>query len=235
VELFIIRHGESANNALQDASQRVKDPELTAKGERQAEHVAEFLQTGGHLRPSERGTAAPLDQLYCSAMIRALQTAQPIGKATGLRAEVWVDIHEIGGIYLDHGGEKGLVGYSGQTQSEIQRRFDGYQLPDEIGENGWWNRDMESLAESQGRAIAVASALQRRAGEQTRIGLVSHGAFTSCLLQALAGGLPNEQLYYDHYNTAITRISFSAKGQMTVVYQNRAEHLPDELVSGALS
>ncbi len=234
MELFIIRHGQSANNALEDASQRDKDPELTAKGEEQAEHVAQFLQAGGHLRPDERSTAPPLDQLYCSAMIRTLQTTQPIAKATGLQPEVWVDVHEIGGIYLDHGGEKGTVGYPGQTRNEIQQRFGDYQLPDEIGKDGWWNRDMESFAEGQGRAIAVASALRQRADENARIGIVSHGGFTSCLLQALAGGLPNEPLYYDHFNTAITRLSFSPAGRLTVVYQNRAEHLPDALVTGAL-
>ena len=32
MDLFLIRHGESTNNALADVSQRVADPELTAKG-----------------------------------------------------------------------------------------------------------------------------------------------------------------------------------------------------------
>ena len=51
MDLFLIRHGESTNNALADVSQRVADPELTAKGRVQAERVACISIRGVAPRP----------------------------------------------------------------------------------------------------------------------------------------------------------------------------------------
>ena len=99
MELFLIRHGQSANNALPDQTLRVEDPVLTTAGELQAEQAARHLAARRHLHADVRSGARPtLDRLYCSPMIRAMQTARPIARALGLPVEVWVDIHEIGGI-----------------------------------------------------------------------------------------------------------------------------------------
>ena len=104
MDVFIIRHGQSYNNALADMSERVAAPPLTQKGVRQADRVAAHLAGGGHLLESERGNGKPLlDELHCSAMARALETARPIGEAMRLKTQVWVDIHEVGGLFLDHG------------------------------------------------------------------------------------------------------------------------------------
>ena len=139
MELYIIRHAQSTNNALADLRDRVRDPALTELGQRQAEIVAEHLASGTNLELSvgttEEDTSVRqrhgygLTRLYCSAMYRALQTAQPIGEALDLAPEVWIDIHEHGGIFLDHGEADGLVGYPGQTRSEILAEFPNYVLP----------------------------------------------------------------------------------------------------------
>lgn len=232
MELFLIRHGQSANNALGDVKRRDKDPELTELGEEQAEHLSAYLAAGGHLSPGERVEGRPLfDRLYCSPMIRAMRTAVPLGKKLGITPEVWVDIHEMGGIYLDHGGERGTVGYPGQTRGEMAARFPGYALPDEVGEDGWWAGGMESFHVGQGRAIGVAAALRERAAENERIALVSHGGFGSCLLQALGRQLPAEGVYYDHGNTAISRLELRDGGVTVMRYLNRLDHLPEELLS----
>ena len=228
MQLFIIRHGQSANNVIEHQSQRHQDPLLTPLGEQQAAVLAAFLARGGHLSPSARQEERPfLDQLYCSPMRRALQTARPCGQSLGLVPEVWVDLHEIGGIYLDHGEDVGTVGYSGQTRRQIQEEFPGYDLPAEIGQEGWWNRPMEAAHAGQGRAVSVAWALRRRAGEDRRIGLVSHGDFTDALLKALWGRLPGEALYWEHGNTGITCLDLSADGRQLVRYVNCMAHLPD--------
>lgn len=246
MDLFLIRHGESSNNALADASQRVADPELTATGRAQAERVAAYLAEGLHLTPAERAAGRPfLDRLYCSAMIRALQTAQEIGRAMESAPEVWVAIHEIGGIYLDHGGERGVVGYPGLTRAEIAVRFPASVVPAEVGEDGWWNEGVETNQQVQRRAIDAATALLARAGEKTRIGLVTHAGFMSLLLRALDNKLrgKGEGFYresdfaaiqggfsYEHDNTAITRISLRhAPALVAIQYVNRTEHLPSEL------
>jgi len=232
MDLFLIRHGQSANNALEDVTLRDRDPELTELGCQQAERLAVFLHDGGHLEPAERRENRPLfDCLYCSSMLRAMLTARPVGKALNLTPEVWIDIHEMGGIYLDHGPDRGIVGYSGQMRVEMGARFPEYALPEEVGEDGWWTGGMESFPAGQGRAIGVAAELRKRAAEEGRIALVTHGGFMSCLLQALGRQLPAEGIYYDHGNTAISRLELRDGGTTVVRYLNRLEHLPEELLS----
>lgn len=246
MDLFLIRHGESTNNALADVSQRVADPELTALGRAQAERVAAYLAEGLHLAPAERVEDRPFfDRLYCSPMIRTLHTAQEIGQALGAVAEIWVAIHELGGIYLDR-GERGAVGYPGLTRAEIAARFPASIAPAQVGEDGWWGAAMETAQQAHGRAIGVAADLLARAGETTRIGLVTHGGFMSLLLGALGNGLRSEPsseadswsgvaamqggFYYEHDNAAITRVSLRRDpGLVSIEYLNRTEHLSDEL------
>src|ERR1700712_975472 len=109
MELFIIRHGQSANNVLDDDTKRTIDPLLTDLGKQQAEKLAQFLSTnrdiefnaGSGFSGGEQAQNFGITHLYCSAMHRALQTAAPIAQALGLHPEVWLDVHEQGGMYLD--------------------------------------------------------------------------------------------------------------------------------------
>lgn len=238
MEVYLIRHGQSQNNVLESAlpgspaaqGSRHQDPELTAKGKEQAQCVAGFIAQGGHLYPEDREAGRLLlDQLYCSPMIRALHTAQFIGRALGVRPQVWVDVHEMGGIYLDQDG--GKVGFPGQRRSQLQARFPEIQLPPQITEQGWWPGGFEEEHQAQGRAIGVARKLRQMAGAGGRIGLVSHGDFLNGLLKALEDRLPAADTYWEHRNTGITRLDFESSGRMVLKYLNRLEHLPAELVS----
>ncbi len=249
MELFIIRHGQSANNALEDPSKREQDPPLTSLGEKQADHLAAFIAKGRHLSLAERSTDRPyFDRLYCSAMRRAMQTVRPVGEILGIVPEVWIDIHETGGIFLDHGKDKGTVGYGGMTDVQVQQDFPGYIIPSGLGEGGWWNpaRGKEEPHEGYGRAIGVAKVLQEWASVEQRIGIVVHGDFMSILIKVLGQQIPGYNIDYVHDNTSITRIDFQSKrsemsqdsmtspqggGRMRIRYINRVHHLADELIS----
>jgi broad specificity phosphatase PhoE len=241
MELYIIRHGQSTNNVLTNQNDRVCDPPLTELGQRQAEVVAQHLATADHPELSvwkspenvdHPGGGYGITKLFCSPMWRTLQTAQPIGKALGLDPEVWIDLHEHGGIYLDHGEAGGRVGYPGKTRQEILVDFPNYLLPEKITNAGWWNQDYEEEPACHGRAIKVGNQLRQWADSDERIGLVSHGGFIDALLKALFSQLPGHHLFYSHYNTAITRIDFLDNGQLILRYLNRVHHLPPALVSG---
>ncbi len=226
MDLFLIRHGESYNNALEDSSQRVSDPPLTGLGEEQARRVASHLARGGHLDPSERDGRPGLDSLYCSPMLRALQTTRPIAAALGAAAEVWVDIHEVGGIW-----QAGKGDLHGMTPGEIRSGFPGVGLPDGIGEKGWWSGGQETKHAGRGRAMAVAQELGERARQgaergRERLAIVTHGDFMSGLIKALTDQLPSHGLSYEHGNTAITRFHLDADADGCVIrYLNRCEHL----------
>lgn len=247
MELYIIRHGQSLNNAVgEDQKLRVQDPELTPIGHQQAQHVGSFLKDGANLErlvlipPDSPDRDAPqpfgITHLYCSAMHRALQTARPIGLALGLPPHIWLDIHEHGGIYLDQ-PDGTTLGYGGRTRSQVVAEFDGYVLPDGLTEDGWWKPEYgcEDMPDAQARAIRVAGELRRRAlNEATaahRVALVTHGTFIDGLIKALLGNLPTDRYFHWHYNCAITRIDLLSDGRLILRYVNRVTHLPPALIT----
>ncbi len=241
IELFIIRHAESGNNALNDNRDRVVDPPITQLGERQSKILAQHLAMGatqdlvpgaapGSARAQER-KGYGITSLYCSPMLRSLQTAQPLKEALGLTPKVWVDIHERGGMFLDQGNDLGSVGYPGMTRSEILAGYPDYRLAPEITEDGWWNRGREDDATAGGRAIRVAEDLVAMSDTEDRVAIISHGAFINILFKALLDQLPGNHIYYRHSNTGISRISIQ-KGRTTEVLSlNRLDHLPSDMVS----
>ncbi|MCP4538759.1 MAG: histidine phosphatase family protein [Chloroflexi bacterium] len=234
MELFIIRHAQSTNNALADHRNRVRDPLLTELGQRQAEIVAQYLSNGILATPWKKKSPSQghgITRLYCSAMWRSLQTAQQIGQALGLLPEVWIDIHERGGIFLDHGAE-GVVGYPGKMRTEILTAFPNYILPDGITEQGWWHYPGQEIRSAfHERALRVANVLRGWAANDERIAIVTHGTFIDTLLKTLFKQTLNYDVYYHHLSTAITWIGFHSDGHLDVEYLNSVHHLPPELVS----
>ena len=239
MELFIIRHAQSWNNALADQKDRIVDPPLTELGLRQAHLVAQHLANGiDHETKAIEGqpTDTPLNgmrigRLYCSAMLRALQTAQLIGAALNLKPHVWVDIHEEGGMWLDHGSDAGIRGYPGMTRAEISRQFPECVLPEELAEQGWWRYAREEWAPFLARAERVAEQLRSQATSDERIAIVTHGGFGAYLLRALARAPAEANVFFHHDNTGVSRVRFRLDGRVSVRYQNRVDHLPADLVT----
>ncbi len=242
MELFLIRHAQSYNNALGDERRRVVDPPLTDVGLRQAELLADFLANGTDYEsapcegePSNGGNHCGhgITRLYTSAMQRALQTAQPIGRALGLRPEVWVDVHEHGGMWLDHGEPVGVVGYPGMRRSEIKSRFPDVILPTDVTEDGWYDpaQGYESWEQAAVRAEKVAERLRAWDNPDDHIAIISHGGFTHLLLCALLRVMPESDVFFHHDNTGITRLRFRKNGQVSLRYLNRVSHLPGALVT----
>jgi len=232
VELYIIRHAQSANNALESSNDRVKDPPITELGQQQAELLATYVKEQASLTMSNsRWSDLGITRIISSAMSRALQTSQYLSRSLGLPVEVWVETHAWGGIYLDHGEIGGIVGYPGKTRSRILDEFPDYILPDEITEQGWWHGTREEKSACQGRAISIAARLWKLAESDQRIAMISHGDFSDSLLKALFNQLPGDGLYYRHNNTGITRLDLTGDGHLTMRYMNRIEHLPADLIS----
>jgi len=245
MDLYIIRHAQSTNNALPvevELRDRVCDPLLTELGYRQAENLAEHLATGcdgwnevASADPEAGGgpcaTTYGITRLVCSPMKRALLTAQPVSRALGLRPEIWLDIHEHGGIYLDHGKPAGKVGYPGITRPEVHAQFPGYRAPETLTECGWWRDGFEEWETCLLRAGEVARRLREMNTDDAGIAMVTHGAFASALIMALVGTPPDARVHFSHHNTGISLVHFRPDGGIRLRYLNRVPHLPPGMIT----
>jgi 2,3-bisphosphoglycerate-dependent phosphoglycerate mutase len=250
VRLILIRHGQSANNVLAESdghdydlymSTRSPEPPLTGLGHRQAALLAQQLSSAATRAAADTERSAwlanehPISELYVSPMLRALQTAAPIACALGLAPQVWVDIHEHGGVFTGNPEKANVVSYPGLTRAEMAAQFPTYQVCDGVGDHGWWPGGYEEIEVCYVRAQRVAVALKAMAAARpdASIALVTHGTFLDNLMHALF--VPSEayddRVHFSSLNTAVSRVDFDASGRLALRYLNRIDHLSPEAVS----
>jgi len=99
MNLYLIRHAESVNNArfrdadVVDLSLRDPDPALTSLGHVQAQHLAHFVVHAAELYAQHPHGEPLLTHLIVSPMRRALETARAIAEHAAIPIEVWDDVH----------------------------------------------------------------------------------------------------------------------------------------------
>ncbi len=223
MQVLLIRHGQSANNA-QAEHLRVPDPALTELGIQQAAATAAWL------------AEISVDHLYCSPFLRALETARPIALTKNLAVRVRADLFEQGGCYSGHepGAERGEPGLG---KSALRQQYPGWHIDESIPETGWWGREFETLAQARQRATQVANWL---AGEAKTLGgmhvLVIHADFKRLLLEAMlqqdrSGALPNGDLAgATLFNTGVSTLAWGSDGWQ-LHSLNSTQHLPPQLVT----
>lgn len=230
MRFYFIRHAQSSNNALYDATGaelgRSADPELSPIGQKQAVALGDFLSRNND--PLEGGQR--FTHLYCSTMTRAIQTALEVGRGTGLTPVIWEEWHETGGIWLEQDGVQ--VGQPGKNRAELEERFPTMDFS-MYDAQGWWNRQPET--DCAPRAVqAWANLLERHSNNHDRVAIVSHGHFYAHIIgQAFGLELGRGKNWFMLNNTGITRIDLlETEHQSTELkYANRFSHLPLELLT----
>jgi 2,3-bisphosphoglycerate-dependent phosphoglycerate mutase len=251
MQFYFIRHGQSENNALWDQggprSERSPDPELTELGHKQAQHLAGFLARTGVQRKTrgdsaDRTDGAALDDaqkiagiqlthLYCSPMIRCIETAFYISRALDLPLLVWEHTHELGGIFGEDQETGRQVGLPGNDRDYLQTRYKDLILPEGWGVGGWWNRPFEEDEQRIPRAQRFHRELIRRHGSEPehRVAVVSHAGFFGYWLRVALDWPYRKGIGIRKNNAAITHVDI---GERTwVMYVNRTGHLPQALIS----
>ena len=134
MELYLIRHGQSTNNR---GDARVPDSPLTELGKQQADRAGRALRN------------LSITRLYCSAMLRAVQTAAIVGGHLGSAPHVFVSIHEWGGIWKDR-VDGGRVQLPGLTRSQLRDVCSTAVLPDDVTDEGWCIQAFDAHELAQG-------------------------------------------------------------------------------------
>jgi len=221
MQLYLIRHAESENNARMP-HQRTEDPPLTAVGRLQAQHLSTWIKT------------LKIDTLICSPVRRSIETTRYITAVTGLHVQVWADVFEEGGIYRGYGPEA-IAGGPGLADADIIGHFHehaGSTLDPSIGEDGWWNRDRESADEAVVRATAVSKRLIETFGDSGQtVVAVTHADFKRKLLTQMLGQYVDASSLGMLRNTGITKVSFAGE-RWQLDWFNSVTHLPAKLITG---
>lgn len=248
MQFYFIRHAQSADNLYvsQNASKGVRstgldqswanrqaDPELTEVGRKQILHLGSFFSEKDGHNSAVNPTMDHLEvtHVYSSLMIRTMETAGSVARAVGVTPEIWRDLHETGGIWAADEKTGELVGRPGKNRAFFEERFPSYRLPDWLGEEGWWSRPLETAPECKDRAKRFFKDLMEKHGQtDDRVVATGHGLFFSFILNTFLKIPPKSKIRFVMNNSGITRIDF-IDGSVRVVYQNRTDFLPTELVT----
>lgn len=240
MQLYFIRHAQSANNALWAGTGsdegRSHDPELTPAGKEQARYLAEFFKAAKEA-PDSQGEGYPYDKpaklthIYCSLMLRSVATGTILARALDLPLHALGEIFEEGGIYDDDPETGDKIGLPGFGKSYFEENYPDLLLPETMNPAGWWNRDYELPEDRPKRArTALANILELHGGTQDRVALISHGGFYNLFLKALLKVEDQHNYWFTLNNTGLTRIDFHDEW-ISLVYCNRTDFLPESLIT----
>ncbi|MEM7293570.1 MAG: histidine phosphatase family protein [Pseudomonadota bacterium] len=247
MRLYLIRHAQSANNALWNGTDHVpgrsSDPEITSTGHRQAQQLAEHLSDPNaeprqHPYKTVDHALFDLTHIYCSLMTRSILTAQYVANQTGLTLHALPDVFEKYGIYevVDDGAMHGLPG---PNKAYFSERFPDLILPHEFNPEGWWSRPAETEEEFVTRVRGCVTRIRQQSfGEEHRVAIVAHGDFIDQFINELMGVKRHAANYHSSdwvanwtfHNTSISRFDFQDDA-CSVVYLNRVDHLAQDIIT----
>lgn len=223
MQLYLIRHAESANNA-KAPHERTADPSITDLGKKQTEHLSAWTRT------------LKIDTLITSPFRRALDTTLGILNTTPQHVHVWHDIYERGGCYGGYDPEE-IAGAMGMGSPEILEHLDvdngGCTIDPTIDTFGWWGgKDQETDDQAACRAAAVTGRLQKTFGASGKtIVMVTHADFKRLLLEAMLPSVLDPHSVGPMRNTGITKVNFAGT-HWQLDWLNSVSHLPAELITG---
>ena len=194
MELLLIRHALPVRRELVVGA---ADPELSAAGVAQVEHLADYL------------AAERLDAVYSSPLRRAIETGAPVAARHSLDVVVVDDVAEWDRMSTEYVPVEELKAADDPRWRALVE--------------GVWTSD-ESPAQFRARVLAaIEQLIDAHAGG--RIAVVCHGGVINTYLAAVLGLDPARPgFFYPNY-TSIHRVMAAGTGQRSIVTINETSHL----------
>jgi broad specificity phosphatase PhoE len=203
--VLLIRHGQTDWNA-QHRWQGIEPTPLNELGFTQARMLAEYLA-----RHKE-----PIEEIHCSDLPRALQTATIIGEALDVTPQIDIRWREIN------------VGvFQGLTGQEAERLYEAEMAAYRSDDIHFVIPNGESRHALQKRAYEVWLEIIKEEDSPTEIAIVSHGGTIKALLRELFG-MNDERLKPFLPNTSITTLQCS-KDKWELISLGQTPHLPPDM------
>ena len=205
LNIFFLRHGQTASSRDSVYCGSGSDIELTEFGQQMAEQVASAYQSN------------TFSAVYCSPMKRTVATSAPICKALGLPPELRSDLREI-----SYGDWEGL------TIAEVKERFsENYERwltdPGTTAPQGG-----ETAMQVASRGLSVIDEIRGKFASGTVL-VISHKATIRSIISALIGIDPGQYRYRLGCPVcSISVIEFGSRGPMLKRLADVA-HLSPEL------
>jgi len=201
--VLLIRHGQSKGNAERRFGGHTATP-LSARGRKQAEATARSLK-------SESLTA-----IYSSDLARAIETARPLAKLTGLPINGTSAFRERGvgvmeGLTFEEAARQHPEQYAALLRRDFEHVLTGGESYRELLDRAWQKLD-EIIAQNRGGKIAV----------------FSHTGTICILALHLMGALDSPELkpvWISSANCGITRFELREDGFVRVLNVNDTSHL----------
>jgi probable phosphoglycerate mutase len=205
---YIVRHGESADNASGDRYSGITDSPLTKQGLQQAEDVGHFLEE------------EHIDRIYTSPMKRAIETARIIQSITG--GEIIIDrrLRE-----MDYGEWEGL------TREEVSQRWP--ELYSAYKEDPIKNYppNGEDPKETLERILDLWGDIKIATSSESvsKIILVTHKSIGRLLLCYISGKPLSKYKEVRFDNGSITKVVIDKLGNAKIEYENKTDHLSSKV------
>jgi broad specificity phosphatase PhoE len=201
--VLLIRHGQSEGNAERRFGGHTATP-LSPRGRRQAQATARALK-------DEELTA-----IYSSDLARAVETAEPLAKLTGLQIHLARALRErsvgvMEGLTFEDAAQQHPEQYAALLRRDFEHVLTGGESYRQLLDRAWQKLD-ELIAENKGGKIAV----------------FSHTGTICILALHLMGALDAPDLkpvWISNANCAITRFELRDDGFVRVLTINDTRHL----------
>lgn len=201
--VLLIRHGQSKGNAERRFGGHTATP-LSTRGRKQAEATARSLK-------SEALTA-----IYSSDLARAIETARPLAKLTGLPINGTSAFRERGvgvmeGLTFEEAAQQHPEQYAALLRRDFEHVLTGGESYRQLLDRAWQKLD-EIIAQNRGGKIAV----------------FSHTGTICILALHLMGALDSPELkpvWISSGNCGITRFELREDGFVRVLNVNDTSHL----------
>ena len=233
MKVLLVRHGESANNAMfkhlektrpndtreqlleEWRKQRSEDPQLTIQGVEQGKQVSQFYSNILHGQNVF---------VYSSPTLRGLQTADQFVKYIKIAEPVNVldTLYERDGIYHTY---RNVIS---KSKTELETMFPqfNYSL---LKQGSWYKLDHKETpeeAEERSRRIVNTWLLSDSFINQHMndvVVLIVHRELMSLILEAFVNGKSNISFFHD--NTATSLINIQSKDDIEIKWVNRFDHI----------
>lgn len=204
--LYFVRHGESVHNA-EGRIQGQLDVPLSDFGRRQGEAIAEAL------------ASLPIDAIYASPLLRALETAQIVARQLKLPVRTDDRLKEINvGVFQNH------------LRSEVAQLYPDAFARWTSGEPDFAVPGGESRRALQERGCAVFRDIVATGHQHAAV--IAHGRLLVVTLEAFVP-IPAGPAAPSLENASITTVRYDGGDRWTLAAYNQVDHLATVGLTGA--